>query len=324
MEGLVSIIIPYYNRGYIFKDTLDSILKQTYTNWEAVIVDDGSTREELNILNGLIVNDNRVKLLQRTTGTKGPSACRNIGIKASAGKYLLFLDSDDIITADCLYNRINYMQQNVVLDFAVFTQGQFKNTIGDNEKVFSKFFDTKEEYLKNFISDAHPWQTSAPIWKKSSIEKIGGFREDYTIMEDPELHIRALLAGLKFEVIKGNPDFYYRITDKTQEQETFFWRQSILGRIKFFEDIQLLLQQQGVFEKYKKALSKGYMDFMKYFLLARSAAYPKEFTQINKWAKKYQLVSFYKLSLIYLFAFINKHPKTIGLVLRKGSVYKLI
>ena len=87
-----SIIIPLYNKANFIAKTLNSVLNQTYTDFEVVIVNDGSTDNSLEIVQ--IFDDKRIKLF--TTKNQGVSATRNFGIKQSQGDYIAFLDADDI------------------------------------------------------------------------------------------------------------------------------------------------------------------------------------------------------------------------------------
>lgn len=281
MQGIVSIITPIYNRLDLVPETWASIQTQTFPNWEWILVDDGSTDKGPEYIQQLADQDNRVKLYYRTSGPKGPSACRNLGVQHATGKYLLFLDSDDLISPTCLEKRVVFLETHQNLDFAVFTQALFSENINRVAKIFSKFYANKEEYLKAFIGDQHPWQTSGPLWQKNSFFKTGGFREDYTIMEDPELHIRALLSNMQFEVINDEPDFFYRQTPKTKEQEERFWENSIKGRITFYKNLYPTL----TYPDQKKALSQGIILLYKTFLLSRINLFQKEHQEFFCWIK---------------------------------------
>ena len=114
---LVSIIIPYFNRSVLLQQTIQSILDQTYKHWEIIIIDDGSDKSELDILYYYALQDN-IRVLFRTKEKKGPSSCRNIGIKNAKGNYIIFIDSDDLIGPYCLENRVKKMQIDSSLNLA--------------------------------------------------------------------------------------------------------------------------------------------------------------------------------------------------------------
>lgn len=95
---LISIIIPVKNRNDVIGNTLDSIISQTYTNWECIVVDGGSTDGSLDRLNYYQKKDNRINYLEITNSDKtGANTCRNLGLLRAQGNYLEFFDSDDIM-----------------------------------------------------------------------------------------------------------------------------------------------------------------------------------------------------------------------------------
>ncbi|HEY5588734.1 MAG TPA: glycosyltransferase family 2 protein, partial [Candidatus Paceibacterota bacterium] len=90
----ISVIIPTYNRANLIRNTIMGVINQTFTDWELLVVDDGSTDNTKEIVDELIKNDNRIKYFyQEASG--GPSSPRNLGIEKATGEYVAFLDSDD-------------------------------------------------------------------------------------------------------------------------------------------------------------------------------------------------------------------------------------
>lgn len=97
MKALVSIIIPTYNRAHIITETLETIIAQEYSNWECIIVDDGSTDETEKLMSNWTDRDSRFKFYIRPNSLqKGPSSCRNFGFSKSIGEFVQFFDSDDL------------------------------------------------------------------------------------------------------------------------------------------------------------------------------------------------------------------------------------
>ena len=216
----VSIIIPNYNKAPYIKETLDSILKQSYQSWEAIIVDDGSTDESVKIINNYLASDTRFKFYKRDTAQKGGSVCRNIGLKKASGNFIIFLDSDDILQIDCLKNRIYKINNNGSIDFAIFSGGTFYKKIGDSKSTWIP--PSGKDYLKLFLVHSLPWHTSSVLWKKEFLNLLNGFNESYHRLQDVELHTRALIKeNAKFLVFGGEPDFYYRIDENRKEMSSY-------------------------------------------------------------------------------------------------------
>jgi len=93
-QSLVSIITPSYNSSDYIKDTIYSVIAQTHKNWELLITDDGSTDDTIQLIETLIKKDNRIKLIK--IKNSGPAVARNKSIDIAKGKYMAFLDSDDL------------------------------------------------------------------------------------------------------------------------------------------------------------------------------------------------------------------------------------
>lgn len=296
---IVSVIIPFLNRFDFFKETFDSLINQTFSDFEVLIIDDGSSDSEIYNTIELISSDDRFFFINLGLGNKGPSFCRNTGVELAKGKFLFFLDSDDLITTDCLKRRVDFLYCNDHLDFAVFPQNTFFNTIGDSDLRFSKFFVCKEDYLRSFLIESPPWQTSGPIWRKESFVSLGGFDNDLRVMEDPELHIRALVNNLNFEVVNGDADFYYRLPRLVSDS---FYKNSINGRFLFYPKIYQYLSRFGVLEFYKNDIRLGMIFFFKNFLFFRVKEHLQNFSIIIDWARSNKLFNMYDLIIIKLIA----------------------
>ncbi len=106
---LVSIITPCYNSERYLEDTFKSILKQNYTNWEWIIVDDCSTDNSVNLIKSF--KDDRIKLYEQKIN-KGASEARNKGLELSKGRFITFIDSDDLWLPSFLDKTINYLINN--------------------------------------------------------------------------------------------------------------------------------------------------------------------------------------------------------------------
>ena len=97
---LISIVIPVYNVEQYLGECVDSVIAQTYREWEIILIDDGSTDSSGSICDGYAKKDDRVRVVHQTNG--GVSSARNAGIEAANGEYLMFVDSDDTIIPETL------------------------------------------------------------------------------------------------------------------------------------------------------------------------------------------------------------------------------
>jgi glycosyltransferase involved in cell wall biosynthesis len=327
---LVSIITPLFNRAHLLLETWESVRHQTYSDWEWIVVDDGSTDDSMQVMNEITQSDKRVKLFIRPPELpKGPSACRNHGAAMARGNYFIFLDSDDVLSSDCLRQRVSVMVSNGELDFAVFPMLYFQRVPGDSDKIFNRFLETSEEYLKYFLTDRPPWQTMCPIWKASSFLQLGGFKENYIFMEDPELHVRAIVSNYSFQVINAKPDCFYRDSFHENQSQHLFWRRSIEGRIAFLKDMYEYLNNKVGRESRRRLLmtylSHFYFSITKGFILARLHTYKNEFSEITEWVKEKQIISTIQyLKMKFAYRIYLSESKWITFLHLRGITYRFL
>ncbi|EEK47814.1 glycosyltransferase family 2 protein [Bacillus cereus ATCC 10876] len=112
-QSLVSIITPSYNASSFIKETIQSVQSQTYTNWEMIIIDDVSKDNTCELIKEEIKKDNRIRLIELQEN-RGAAIARNTGINNARGKYVAFLDSDDLWLPEKLEKQLTFMQNNDV------------------------------------------------------------------------------------------------------------------------------------------------------------------------------------------------------------------
>ena len=110
-EELVSIVVPVYNAEKFLKDTIQTVLEQTYPNWELLLVDDCSNDNSVDIIKEYVKDDKRIRLLKNEKNS-GAALTRNHGIKEAKGTYLCFLDADDLWEKEKLEKQLKFMKGN--------------------------------------------------------------------------------------------------------------------------------------------------------------------------------------------------------------------
>jgi teichuronic acid biosynthesis glycosyltransferase TuaG len=178
-RDLISIITPCYNSSEFISFAIESVLAQTYQTWEMIIVDDHSTDNSIQIINNYIQNDGRIKLIE-LKDRNGPAMARNMAIAAAAGRYIAFLDSDDIWLPEKLEKQESFMRDNdIALCYSsYYTIDQTNNDIG---LFITKEIITYNEFLKNHcIGNLTAIYDSSEIGKRY-LEKIGHGQEDYVL-----------------------------------------------------------------------------------------------------------------------------------------------
>lgn len=111
-DVLVSIIMPSYNSAKTIRETIESVLSQTYRNWEMLIINDCSTDNSVDIIREYCGKDSRIRMFNTEVQSGAPSLARNIGIENARGKYIAFLDSDDVWLPERLQNQVAFQESN--------------------------------------------------------------------------------------------------------------------------------------------------------------------------------------------------------------------
>jgi glycosyltransferase involved in cell wall biosynthesis len=206
-NSTVSIVIPIKDRARLFEATAQSLLRQTYAHWEAMVVDDGSSPDEFERITAITRVDRRFRLMARPGRQRGACASRNAGVGVCTGKYVIFLDSDDTLAATCLERRVAVMENSPNIDFAVFLMWNFFAEPGESDVLWNIF--TPEDDLDRFLRADSPWSITGPIWKRSSLSKVGRWDESARSWQDWEFHIRALSLGMNYLKVP-EPDSFWR------------------------------------------------------------------------------------------------------------------
>lgn len=204
----ISIVIPVYNSGSTIVETLDSVLNQTFHNWEAICIDDGSSDNSVEIIKSYCQKDSRFRLIVRSSVEKGGSVCRNLGGFASTGRYIIFLDSDDLLAPWCLEQRYNTISSSTH-DVVVFPIAYFTKNVSEHSGTRNLY---SKNHLCRFISGSPTWQTMQPIYTAEVFNRLGGFDIHFPRFQDVEFGIRVLL-NYKIKIIKNvAPDCYFRMS----------------------------------------------------------------------------------------------------------------
>ena len=218
MQPLVSIITPSYNKQQFILETINSVINQTYQNWELILVDDMSSDETIIVAKQFSEKDNRIKIFVNEKN-KGANYCRNFGLKQAQGEYVIFLDADDLLGKTCLENRVKKAQENSDKNLWVFAMGVFKKEIGDDN---SKWQPTSRQPLQDFLQHKLPWSILQPLWKRSFLVELNGFDETFERLQDVELHTRALLhSSIKWYQFSEIMDCYYRIDEERKNFNSY-------------------------------------------------------------------------------------------------------
>lgn len=217
---MVSVIVPTYNRGYIIRRAIDSILKQTYKEYEIIVVDDGSTDNTAEIVKGY--SSSRVKYIGYEVN-RGANHARNVGMKAARGEYIAFLDSDNEWKEDFLETRVDVMEKDETL---LMTFGRMeldylsKRIIPQEEEgVLNEY-----EKLKRILLIKNVIDTNTVCIRRQCFRDVGGFDEQLPRLQDWDFFSRIIFY------CEGNYRFIddvrvknYILNDSISNQQKRYW-----------------------------------------------------------------------------------------------------
>lgn len=225
----ISIIVPCYNQAHFLNETLTSVLKQTYKNWECLIVNDGSPDNTKEVAKKWILRDERFKYIEKENG--GLSSARNAGIKEASGDFFLFLDSDDLLHRKKLEKSIDALQEN---NFDIIIS-DFLRLKGNSGKTKRAFCDLKQVDF-NFESILFNWDSKFTIpihcglFGKDIFEGVR-FNEQTKAKEDWLMWVDVFKKKPKVTFV-NQPLVYYRIHKKNMSKDSLQMYQNNIIAIK--------------------------------------------------------------------------------------------
>jgi len=195
----ISIIIATFNRAHLIEKMLDSILNQSFKDWECLIIDDGSTDNTKEILRPYLQKDLRFNYYERTKDhKKGLPGCRNQGLELARGDAIIFFDDDDIVHPDNLKICIEVLSDKDVY-FCRYDKepfgGKWKpDTLKHDSDFTLKFVDIND--LENVVIGNLPFASCTVLWKRECFEGHR-FKEELLYAEEWECYSRILSTGIK-------------------------------------------------------------------------------------------------------------------------------
>lgn len=242
----VSVITPSYNKEKYIAETIDSLINQSFEDWELIVVDDNSKDSTVKIIEEYIAKDSRIQLFKNETN-RGANYSRNFALNKSLGEYVIYLDADDVLGRNCLFDRVKKMQITKA-DACVFSLNLFNRVIGDDNRIWNP--ETKTP-LADFLSHKLPWQTMQPIWKREVLIALGGYDENFERLQDVEFHTRALFnKQINFSLFNGEPDCFFRIDEERKNFDTRnFLERWIRSAVKYYIKFYPLAKKEGIEKK---------------------------------------------------------------------------
>ncbi|MDN5097931.1 glycosyltransferase family 2 protein [Aliarcobacter butzleri] len=214
-KPIVSIVIPMYNAEVFISETINSVLKQSFAEFELIIIDNSSTDNSKGIVKDFIILDNRIKLIELEYNSGGPARPRNIGIENAKGEYIAFLDADDVWDINKLAKQIKFLRENNIeftsTDCMLIDDKNKEIKLKFLSKIYNKFIKKKticDVIKNNFIL------TSSVLVKKTLLKK---FEEDkrYIAVEDFDMWLYILANNENIYKYQNEKLILYRVLENS-------------------------------------------------------------------------------------------------------------
>lgn len=174
----VSVIIPVYNSEKFIRDAIDSVLNQTYRDFEIIVADDGSTDSTTEIL-----KEYDDKIRWKSQENKGPASAKNFGISMAKGKYITFLDSDDVFMPDRLEQQVDYLNKHPAVGLVYSDYYQIDEK-GETTRLISHSKENASLIQQNYVP------TSGVMCRRECIDTLGAFDENLGSNYDWDMWLR--------------------------------------------------------------------------------------------------------------------------------------
>ena len=246
-----SIIIPCYNVEKYIEKTIKSVLSQTYSNFELLLINDGSTDNTFKIIKQLEETDDRIRVFSQEN--LGVSQTRNKGISLSKGEFIYFLDGDDLIENNLL-EKANEIFDKKEIDVFSFGYDVFRgeNRLELSNKKFDSSIFTSKEFLKRFFVKDIPQSICSLIVKKEIFKNLY-FKENMVVGEDLEFQIQLLLNN-EINIYYSSDIFFHYIRRENSATTTNKMNINYFNILLYFENLR------------KQILKKKIKEFFNYHI----------------------------------------------------------
>lgn len=292
----VSVIVPVYNAENTISKCIDSVLNQTFENYEVVLINDGSTDNSKIICQKYLKKDSRIKLLDQENS--GVSSSRNAGLQAAQGKYIYFIDSDDWIESHLLDNLV---RNSVKSELAICGYNRF--LYNGMEYKFEKSISLRNETMKldvylNDLNRFYDRIVMQPLWNKLYrrniiVENNIKFNDQLSLGEDILFNLDYLKHVKRISTVNSNL-YNYVIFNEGKSLSTKFNKNRIYAQIKVYTEIEQLLSKNNLYNEKNKdyfdiTFSKALVGAIKNFAIHSIDTYDNKKRYLRNLREEYHI-----------------------------------
>jgi len=243
-KGLISVVMSAFNAEAYLRESIDSILNQTYKNFEFIIVDDCSADSTASILDAYSITDSRIRILKNNKNMGLPFSL-NVAIRAAEGEFIARMDADDISLPDRFKKQIDFMNIHSAIKICGTACIEIDS---EGKELFRKSMPESNQDIGKIIFKRSPFIHPTVMIRSCFFEEVGFYNESFLKTQDLELWSRAYIAGVKMANL---PDFLllYRL-------DSNFWRKrtSFLAIRNEIRITKYMIRNTGKFQLYATVL----------------------------------------------------------------------
>lgn len=267
-QQVVSTIIPCFNAELWISEAIDSCLKQTYSNLEIIIIDDGSTDRSLDIIKSY-----GSKVTYQSGPNQGGNHARNLGFSLSKGEYIQFLDADDYLLPDKVQRQVNQLELTGA--DAIYSDWQYQYHHSDGGIVLDtpKISGDQKDILASLLSG---WWVSPAclLFRRQAVISAGGWDETLTAGQDRDFFTSVVMSGAKVIYQPGCHSVYRRYGNTTVS--TASASRYLENHLKILKKTEENLARQDRLDaNYKNALAQSYFVLARKYLAVDAPMYPR-------------------------------------------------
>lgn len=271
---MISVIIPCYNYGHLITDTIQSILQQTWTDLEVIVIDDGSTDNTEHVVKACIEKDSRI-LYYKYPNT-GLGATRNRGLEKASGNYVQFLDADDLIEKRKFEIQLKLFADNPGTDVVYGSVRYFSKDPYDPADRLLTYWGPDEEWMPKLTgkgSDLLPQvlkgnfsHLSSPLFTKAMVDKVGLFDNEISAVADYHFLLRNAVADAYF-LYHDTPETYSLVRwhpDNMSKNLNLMWSKELLMRQKLAPSLvhnpEAVVNNNNAMKSFELKLGKSWKE----------------------------------------------------------------
>ena len=250
----ISFIIPVYNGERYISACLYSLLKQTYTDWQAILINDGSTDNSLSVLQSFAKSDSRFVVYSQNN--QGVAIARNRGIKEAQGEYISFLDIDDTLVSDFLERFICHFEKNVDIVIAGY------HVVRKNKKVLKQEANVtleKIDYLKKVLRGKYGWELWAKVYRRELFDEPMYIPCHLRIGEDATVYMQLVARSCKVKIINEALYNYIQYPSSASHQRSVTLAEETLQAAFYIDH---LLKKESFYQEIRDEIDAMYLLFL--------------------------------------------------------------